>query len=307
MDMKNKYGKVAVVMGGTTTEREVSLMSGQAILDSLLKSGIDAFAFDPAVEPLEKLKELKADRAFLIIHGKNGEDGKLQGALEYLNIPYTGSGVMASSIGMDKHRTKLIWQAIGVPVAKSQFVEKNSYCSDSFELNVNLPVVVKPADDGSTLGLKKVFAINELNAAIDYAFNKSSKILIEEMIIGSEYTITIIDGVIYPIIKIEAPLGEYDFENKYYSDETKYLCPYDLGDLQSIVEKYALDGYNAIGATGAARLDFMLDESGKLYFLEINTLPGMTGHSLVPQSAAAKGINFDQLCLLILDGAALGK
>ncbi len=307
MSIKFKYGKVAVLMGGTTTEREVSLMSGKAILESLVKSGVDAFAFDPSVESLQCLKDYGTERAFVIIHGKNGEDGKLQGALEYLGIPYTGSGVMASSIGMDKHRTKLIWQALNIPVAKSQFVEKNNYDKSNFKLVVNLPVVVKPADDGSTLGLKKVYEISELSAAIDYAFNKSNKILIEEMIIGSEYTITIIDGQIYPVIKIEAPQGEYDFENKYYSDETKYICPYDLGEMQSSIEEYALNGYNAIGATGAARLDFMIDHSGDLYFLEINTLPGMTGHSLVPQAALAKGINFDELCLLILDGASLGK
>jgi D-alanine-D-alanine ligase len=301
------YGKVAVIMGGDTTEREVSLMSGEAILASLRKSGIDAIAFDPSLEPLENLHKHNVQRAILIIHGKNGEDGKLQGAMEYLKIPYTGAGVMASAIGMDKYRTKLIWQALGIPVAKSQYLEKLHYDKTSFQLEVNLPVVVKPADDGSTLGLKKVYQLAELASAIDYAFAASTKILIEEMIIGSEYTIPIIDGKVFPLIKIEAPQGEYDFEHKYYSDETVYLCPYDLGALQAQIEQLALKGYHGIGASGVTRLDFMIDKDQRVYFLEINTLPGMTGHSLVPQSAAVIGINFDQLCLMILDGAGLGK
>ncbi len=294
-------------MGGDTTEREVSLMSGKAILDSLLKSGVDAFAFDPAQEPLENLKKYAVDRALLIIHGKNGEDGKLQGAMEYLGIPYTGSGVMASSIGMDKYRTKLIWQAMGIPVARSQYVEKESFNAETFELQVKLPVVVKPADDGSTLGLTKVYEADKLLPALEYAFAKSKKVLVEELIVGAEFTIPIIDGKVYPLIKIEAPNGEYDFEHKYYSDETVYLCPFDLGKLQAQVEELALRGYHALGASGVTRLDFMLDKDQNIYFLEINTLPGMTGHSLVPQSAAVTGVSFDQLCLMILDGAGLGK
>lgn len=304
--MNNKYGKVAVIMGGDTTEREVSFMSGKAILASLLKSGIDAIAFDPAEEPIENLKKYNIDTAFVIVHGKNGEDGKLQGALEYLKIPYTGSGVMASSVGMDKYRTKLIWQSIGVPIAKSQFVEKKSF-SDDFVLSLSLPVIVKPADDGSSLGFSRVYKVEDLVPALEYSFQKSDKVLIEEMILGDEYTITIVDGKVYPIIKIEAPDGDYDFEHKYYSDDTKYLCGYDLGSLQPQIEQWALDGYFAIGASGVARSDFMISKDGNVYFLEINTLPGMTGHSLVPQSLASVGINFDKLCLMILDGAGLAK
>lgn len=305
--MQKKYGRVAVLMGGDTTEREVSFMSGKAILASLIKSGVDAYAFDPKEEPLENLKQHGCDRAFVIIHGKNGEDGKLQGALEYLKIPYTGSGVMASSIGMDKYRTKLIWQTLGIPVARSQFVEKAHYNPAIFKLDLQLPVIVKPADDGSSLGFSRVLKAEDLAKAIERGFEKSNKILIEEMIIGDEYTIIMMDGKVYPIIKIEAPDGEYDFEHKYYSDDTKYLCNYDLGELTPQIEKWALDGYNAIGAEGVARSDFMIDKNGNVYFLEINTLPGMTGHSLVPQSFAAVGVNFDQLCLMILDGAGLAK
>lgn len=306
--MQNRqYGKVAVLMGGNTPEREISFISGKAILDSLLKSKVDAFAFDPNNEPLENLKKYQCERAFVIIHGKNGEDGKLQGALEYLAIPYTGSGVMASAIGMDKYRTKLIWQSVGLPVARSQYLEKTKFSPASFIFNLKLPVIVKPADDGSSLGLKKVYELKDLLPAINYAFETSAKILIEELIVGDEYTITIFDGKVYPVIKVVAPEGEYDYEHKYFSDETVYLCPYDLGPLQAKVEELALIGYNSIGASGVARLDFMVDKNQNIFFLEINTLPGMTNHSLVPQSIAAKGIGFDELCLMILDGAGLGK
>lgn len=302
-----KYGKVAVLMGGDSTEREVSFMSGKAVLASLLKSGVDAFAFDPLEEPLEKLKEYGCNAAFNLIHGKNGEDGKLQGALEYLKIPYTGSGVLASAIGMDKYRTKLLWKSLGIPVADCQYLEKHEYNKNEFKLNIQLPIIVKPADDGSSLGFSRVFKEEDLHAAIAKGFEKSEKILIEKMIVGSEYTITIFDGKVYPIIKIEAPDGDYDFEHKYYSDDTKYLAGYDLGSLQKSIEEWALRGYEAIGASGVARSDFMISNEGEIYFLEINTLPGMTGHSLVPQSLASVGIDFEQLCLQILDGAALAK
>jgi len=302
-----KYGKVAVIMGGNTPEREISLISGNAILQSLLKSGVDAHAFDPAQRPLADLKTDYYDCAFVIIHGKGGEDGKLQGALEYLGIPYTGSGVMASSIGMDKYRTKLIWQAMGIPMAKSQYLEKDEFVAELFKLSVKLPVVVKPVDDGSTLGLRKVFVEEELPEAIQYAFKTSDRILIEELIVGDEYTITVVDGKTYPIVKIEAPEGEYDYQNKYFTDDTRYICPYDLGPLQATVENYARLGFDAIGASGVARLDFMIDKNNCIYFLEINTLPGMTNHSLVPMSMAAVGIDFDKLCLMILDGAKLAK
>lgn len=305
--MNKKYGKVAVLMGGNTPEREISLISGRAILESLQKSGIDAYAFDPAEKPLQHLQSDGYARAFVIIHGKGGEDGKLQGALEYLGIPYTGSGVMASSIGMDKHRTKLIWQSIGIPMAKSQYLEKTGYKQGDFKLQVKLPVVVKPVDDGSTLGLSKVYDENQLYQAIDFAFQNSERVLIEEMIVGDEYTITVFDRKVYPVVKIEAPEGEYDYQNKYFTDDTKYTCPYDLGALQQKINDWALAGYNAIGASGVARLDFMIDIDNSVYFLEINTLPGMTNHSLVPMSLAAAGYSFDQLCLMILDGASIAK
>ena len=301
-----EYGKVAVLMGGESSEREISLISGNAVLESLLQSGVDAYAFDPALTPLSELQSQGFGRAILMTHGKRGEDGILQGALEFLRIPYTGSGVMASSIAMDKYRTKLIWQALGIPVAKSQYVQKNGFNYADFKLALNLPVVVKPAQEGSTLGLSKVYKTEQLEAALNLAFSKDCAVLVEEMIIGDEFTVTVCDGVVYPTVKIEAPQDNYDYQNKYFTDTTKYTCPFDLGRLQPLLEQYALAGYNAVGASGVARLDFMLDQKNDLCFLEINTLPGMTGHSLVPMAFKATGVDFAALCLIILDGAHLG-
>lgn len=307
MDLEQKYGKVAVVMGGESSEREVSLISGNAVLKALQGLGVNASAFDPALTPLDQLVIQGYDRAILMTHGKRGEDGILQGALEFLRIPYTGSGVMASSIAMDKYRTKLIWQALGIPTAKSQYVLHSKFDYAKFKLELELPVVVKPANEGSTMGLSKVYKLEQLEDAMHLAFAKDSALLIEEMIIGDEFTVTVCDGVVYPLVKIEAPQDNYDYQNKYFTDDTKYICPYDLGELNTLVEKYARDGYHAIGARGVARLDFMLDKhKNKIFFLEINTLPGMTGHSLVPMAYKARGIEFEQLCLSILDGAGFG-
>ena len=306
MNLRSKYGKVAVVMGGDSSEREVSLMGGNAILQALLDSGVDAHKFDPKEHPIYKLKEDGYDLAFLNTHGKHGEDGTLQGALEYLQIPYTGSGVLASSVSMDKYRTKLIWQAFGIPMPRGQHVQNEKFNYNEFKLEFDLPVIVKPSCGGSTVGLSKVYNLNELEAAINLAFLYDNAALIEEFIFGDEYTITVNEDKAYPIVKIEAPENNYDYEHKYFSDDTVYICPYDLGEVQPVVEKYARLGYEALGARGVARLDFMIDKNNKIYFLELNTLPGMTGHSLVPMAFKAAGIDFAELCLHILDGANLG-
>lgn len=304
--LSQKYGKVAVIMGGAGPEREVSLMSGEKVLASLLKSGVDAYAFDPKNTSICNLLTDKFDRAFLVTHGKLGEDGLLQGALEYLKIPYTHSGVLASSLAMDKYRTKLIWRAYGIPMAKDQLLRKNEYSSADFKLELNLPVIVKPVHEGSTIGLSKVYKEEDLAKAIKLAFADDTDILIEEMVIGDEFTLSVCDGMVLPAIKIEAPGGEYDYQNKYFTDTTRYICPTDLGDLHDQINAWAFCGYKAVGARGVARLDFMISEKKQVYFLEINTIPGMTPHSLVPMAFAANGIDFDQLCLLILDGAKLG-
>jgi D-alanine-D-alanine ligase len=306
VDLRSKYGKVAVVMGGDSSEREVSLMGGNVILQALLDSDIDAYKFDPKEQPIYKLKEDGYARAFLNTHGVHGEDGALQGALEYLQIPYTGSGVLASSVAMDKYRTKLIWQAFDIPMPRGQYVQNKKFNYNEFKLELDLPVIVKPSCGGSTVGLSKVYNLNELEVALNLAFKYDNAALIEEFIFGHEYTITVNEEKVYPVVKIEAPGNNYDYDHKYFSDDTVYLCPYDLGEIQPIVEKYARLGYTALGARGVSRLDFMIDKNNKIYFLELNTLPGMTGHSLVPMAFKASGIDFAGLCLHILDGAKLG-
>jgi|SRR6185437_5700978 len=301
----NKYGKVAVLMGGWSKEVEISLISGNAVLESLIRSGVDAHPFDPAKQSVFELKQLGFSKAVLMTHGIVGEDGILQGALEYLQIPYTGSGVLASSLSMDKHRTKLVWSTYGIPMPKG--LELKTPDTQLVKENFNLPIIIKPVHEGSTLGLSKVYKWEELPLALEIAFKSDKVVLVEEMIVGSEFSITVCDGEVYPAVKIEAPAGEYDYQNKYFTDDTVYICPYPLEDtLEQQIKSYAKIGYNAVGARGVARLDFMLDKNNKPYFLEINTLPGMTGHSLSPQSFKAAGISFDQLCLQILDGASLG-
>ena len=304
--MVQKYGKVVVVMGGDSPEREVSLISGDAVLSALKSCGVNAHAFDPSCAPITDLINGSFSRAVLMTHGKHGEDGILQGVLEFLRIPYTGSGVTASGIAFDKYRTKLIWQTVGLPLAKSQYVVKRGFDYQKFKLEIELPVVVKPACEGSTLGISKVYELEQLESAINLAFTNDNALLIEQLITGGEYTVTICDGEVLPFVKIVAPQDNYDYEHKYFSDDTKYICPYDLGGLTEKIRRYALKGYEAVGARGIARLDFMVDKNDNIYFLEINTLPGMTSHSLVPTAYKAKSISFEALCLLILDSAALG-
>lgn len=301
----NKYGKVAVLMGGWSKEYDISLISGNAVLESLIRSGVDAHPFDPAKQSVFELKQLGFCRAVLMTHGVVGEDGILQGALEYLQIPYTGSGLLASALSMDKHRTKLVWSTYGIPMPKG--LRLNSPNSQLIKANFELPIIVKPVHEGSTLGLSKVYKWEDLDLALEKAFKSDQVVLVEDMVIGDEFSITVCDGQVYPIVKIEAPSGEYDYQNKYFTDDTVYICPCTLdAKLEQQIKDYAKIGYNAVGARGVARLDFMLDKNNKPYFLEINTIPGMTSHSLSPLAYKAVGINFDQLCLQILDGATLG-
>ncbi|TXH59774.1 MAG: D-alanine--D-alanine ligase [Bacteroidia bacterium] len=295
-------------MGGSSPEREISLLSGEAVLNALSDIGIDAHKFDSKLDSLNDLIEHKYARAFLVTHGDFGEDGVLQGFLELCKIPYTGSGVLSSAIAYDKYRTQLIWGASKIPIPKNQYLRHNDYQQRGFKLELDLPVIVKPSCGGSTLGLSKVYALEDLSRALDLAFSvdNGGGILVEELIIGDEYTIVVFNDKVYPIIKIEAENNNYDYENKYFTDTTRYICPYDLEDLQVIIEEYARIGYNVVGARGVARLDFMIDVNKNIYFLEINTLPGMTGHSLVPMAFQAVGYNFRELCLQMLDDARVG-
>lgn len=301
----NKYGKVAVLMGGASREREVSFLSGKEVLAALIRKGIDAHAFDPAEQSVFELKKQGFDVAVIMLHGPGGEDGVIQGALEYLQIPYTGSGVLASALSMDKQRTKLIWSTYGIPVPKGISLEKPDI--ELIKKTFELPIIVKPICEGSTIGLSKVHKWGDLPQALELAFKTDKVIMIEDMIIGPEFSITVCEGIVYPWVKIEAPDGEYDYTNKYFTDVTKYICPYPLdANLGKQINEYAIIGYNAVGARGVARLDFMLDSKNMPYFLEINTIPGMTSHSLTPRMYKAAGISFEDLCLQILDEASLG-
>lgn len=299
---KNKFGKVAVLMGGKSAEREISLMSGNAVLAALTRNGVNAHAFDPAKRPLEDLKRDGFARAHIALHGRYGEDGTVQGALELLDIPYTGSGVLASALAMDKWRTKLIWQAVGIPTPRYALLEANSdFTAVSNELG--LPLIVKPAREGSTIGLSKVTAVNQLPEAYALAAKSDALVLAEAFIEGTELTVGILDDVPLPLVRIQSA-GLYDYQAKYFSDETQYFCPSGLPAAQEkTIQGLALQAYRIIGCSGWGRVDVMLTIDNQPSFLEVNTSPGMTGHSLVPMAAIQAGMSFDALCLKILESS----
>jgi D-alanine-D-alanine ligase len=300
------YGKVAVLMGGESAEREVSLQSGAAVLAALLRQGIDAHGFDPQHRSIWALQEEGFDRAFITLHGALGENGTLQGALETMRIPYTGSGVMASSIGMDKWRTKLLWQAAGIPTPEYALINELTDFA-AVEAQLGLPIFIKSACEGSSLALFKVKAPGELRQAYEKIVQTDPLIIAERFIDGGEYTIGIIENTALPIIKIE-PAGEfYDYEAKYLSDKTIYRCPCGLPSQQEDrLKALALQAFHLVGGQNWGRVDVMVDQDNQPYFLEINTAPGMTDHSLVPKAAKALGWSFDELVLRILDGAHVG-
>ena len=302
------FGKVAVIYGGTSSEREVSLWSGEAVLASLQAQGINAHGVDTkAVELLSYLKEEKFDRVFIVLHGRGGEDGVVQGALEYLNIPYTGSGVLASSVGMDKIRTKQIWKAIDLPVLESYMIHD---LSDAMSLKDTLtyPVAVKPAEEGSSIGVSRVDRADDLVKAWEAAGGYNSPVFAENWIIGNgEYTCAILNGKALPIIRMETDLAFYDYEAKYLRDDTRYFCPAGLSEsdearFRTLCEK----AFSSLGARGWGRVDFVVDKDNNPWLLEINTVPGMTNHSLVPLAAKTSGLSFDQLCWSILEGSMEG-
>ncbi|MDX5364259.1 MAG: D-alanine--D-alanine ligase [Pseudazoarcus pumilus] len=304
--MSQAFGKVAVLFGGSSAEREVSLMSGKAVLEALQRCGVDAHAFDPAEQDVWSLREQGFERAFIALHGRGGEDGTLQGALETLRIPYSGSGVMASALSMDKWRTKMVWAACGLPTPRYALLEAHTDF-DAVARELGLPIFVKPAHEGSSMGATKVMRAEDLRAAWELAARYDSLVLAEEFIDGAELTVPFLGERALPVIRIEAPGGNYDYQNKYFSDDTRYLCPAGLADeLERELRALALRSAAVLGCRGWGRVDVMLDRAGRPWLLEMNTSPGMTGHSLVPMSARAEGIGFDQLCLHILEGARLG-
>ncbi|MBL0143404.1 MAG: D-alanine--D-alanine ligase [Betaproteobacteria bacterium] len=298
-------GKVAVLMGGPSAEREISLISGTAVLAALREKGVDAHAFDPKERELFDLKREGYARAFIALHGRFGEDGTVQGALEVMGIPYTGSGVMASALAMDKWRTKLVWLAAGIPTPRYEIVTAST---DRVRLvqELGLPVVVKPAHEGSTLGLTKVTTAAGLEPAVALAAKFDPLVLAEEFIEGQELTASIVGDVALPLVRIEAPQGNYDYQNKYFTDTTKYHCPAGLpAALEDEIRRAALASFRVLGCRGWGRADVMLRPDATWSFLEMNTSPGMTGHSLVPIAAKAVGIAYPDLCLRILEAASL--
>jgi D-alanine-D-alanine ligase len=294
------FGKVAVLFGGRSAEREVSLKSGAAVLHALLRSGVDAHPFDPAVQNLQALVDDGFDRVFIALHGRFGEDGTVQGALELLGIPYTGSGVMASALGMDKWRCKLVWQAGGLPIPDYALLDERSDWEGVVRL-LGLPLFVKPANEGSSVGISKVKAAAELPAAYRAAARYDKLVLAERFVGGGEYTVAILGDQALPVIKIEPANEFYDYDAKYLSDETRYLCPSGLSaERETGMHGLAKQAFALIGGQGWGRVDFLMGENGKPYLLEANTSPGMTDHSLVPMAARQAGMSFDQLVLRIL-------
>ena len=307
-------GKVAVLMGGRSAEREVSLMSGQGVLQALLASGVDAHAFDPAERELSELQKEGFKQCFIVLHGRFGEDGTVQGALELMGIPYTGSGVMASSIAMDKVMTKRVWQAEGLPVPRHVLVHSaqiDSLSADDLIQTLGLPLIVKPAREGSSIGVSKVQRTEDLHAALRAAADCDHDILCEQCIVGDEVTCPVLgagdEARALPVILIVAPEGNYDYQNKYFTDDTQYLVPCGLpAQEEAAIQALVRRAYQALGCRGWGRIDVMIDGvTRQPYLLEINTSPGMTGHSLVPMSAAADGMSYEALCCHLLASAAL--
>lgn len=296
------FGKVAVLFGGTSAEREVSLNSGSRVLAALQGQGIDAHAFDPASQPLDALKGY--DRAFIALHGRHGEDGTIQGALEVMRIPYTGSGVLASALAMDKFRTKLMWQAAGLAIPEYALLTANSDFAD-IEEELGLPLFVKPAHEGSSIGITKVKERGTLKAAYEIAAQLDPLVIAEKGVLGGEYTVGIIGDEAMPIIKIEPATEWYDYEAKYNRDDTRYLCPCGLPEAKEMeIRKGALEAFRVLGGRGWGRVDFLMDEAGNYYFLEVNTAPGMTDHSLVPMAARVNGMDYPTLVRRVLELAA---
>jgi D-alanine-D-alanine ligase len=296
-----EFGRVAVLYGGGSSERQVSLLSGEAVLAALRRRGVDAHGFDPRDHALEELHAQRFARVWIALHGPGGEDGTLQGALDYLGVPYTGSGVMGSAIGMDKLRTKRLAQSVGVPTA--DFVVLRD--AADFELAVErlkLPLIVKPATQGSSVGMTKVEQGDDLPAAYRLASELESLVFAEVWLPGKEYTVALLQGAALPSIRIETPKTFYDYEAKYLRDDTRYYCPSGLSQpAEAHLANLALAAFEAAGATGWGRADFMMDSAGRPLLLEINTVPGMTSHSLVPMAARAVGIDFEELAWRVLE------
>ncbi len=309
MDIQQlKQEKIAVLLGGNSAEREVSLVSGAAVLEALRSEGFDAHPVDPQTFPVEELKKQGFQRVFNILHGRGGEDGSLQGLLEQLGIPYTGCGVMASALTMDKMRTKLLWKAVGLPVAEMEVITRETRATLDSQAIVNklgLPLMVKPSLEGSSVGLTKVKKVEDLAAAVDLALTHDDTVLIEEWLAGQEFSVPVLDGEVLPSILIK-PAGEfYDYEAKYISDNTQYFCPSGLSEQREAeLRQLVKQAYDIVGCRGWSRIDVMTDAKDQFRLVEVNTNPGMTSHSLFPMAAKVVGYSFSQLAVKILELSA---
>lgn len=296
------FGRVAVVMGGNSAEREVSLRSGAGVLNALRSKGIDAHPVDGIPALLDALRAGHYARVFNILHGRGGEDGVLQGALEALGVPYTGSGVLGSALGMDKIRTKQVWQTLGLPTAKYAVIDAlHPRSTQSIVDELGLPLIVKPSHEGSTVGIARAFTLAELEAGIEAARQHDGDILVEQFIEGDELTVSILDRQVLPSIRIVPAKGFYDYAAKYVTGDTQYICPGAEGESESEMKRLALIAFDAVGCSGWGRIDYMRDRSGRPFLLEVNTAPGMTERSLVPKAAAQVGIDYPTLCWRILE------
>jgi D-alanine-D-alanine ligase len=300
------FGKVAVLLGGKSAEREVSLKSGGMVLKALRARGVDAHAFDPAERGLDALLSEKFARVFIVLHGRFGEDGTLQGVLEWLGIPYTGSGVLASALAMDKLRTKRIWQSEGLPTPAYAVLDKDSDLG-AVAKRLGLPLMVKPASEGSSIGMSKVRSAAALDEAYALAANYDRVVIAEKFIEGIELTVGILGDTVLPIIKLETPRDFYDYDAKYVANDTRYIVPCGLPEhRERELQKLCLNAFHTLGCEGWGRVDLMLNRQGRPYLLEVNTAPGMTDHSLVPMAARALGISYEDLCVRILELAHVG-
>jgi D-alanine-D-alanine ligase len=297
-----QFGRVAVLMGGRSAERQISLQSGNAVLEALIRRRVHAEAVDVGPDLLERLQRSDYDRAFLILHGRGGEDGTIQGALEIYGLPYTGSGVMASAIGMDKYRCKLIWRGLGLPTP--DFVMIRSEKDLAAAGSLGHPLIVKPSHEGSSIGMARVDDDGGLRSAWEAAVRYDREVLAERWVTGREYTCAVLRGEALPLIRLETPRSFYDYEAKYSADTTRYHCPCGLDtDAERRIQALALEAFEAVGARGWGRVDLLVDDADRPWLIEINTAPGMTDHSLVPMAARAAGIGFDELVWRILEDA----
>ncbi len=298
-----KFGRVGLLYGGVSSEREISLMSGKAVHQALINLGVDVVAIDAQDDLLQSLPSHKLDLVFIALHGPGGEDGTLQGALEYLGLPYTGSGVLASALAMDKLRCKQMWQGMGLPTADFAVLNQNSDWAAIMQ-SLGGKAMVKPASEGSSIGMSRAESPEELQQAWVAAVEFGTEVIAEPLMEGEEYTVAILGDWVLPSIRIESSAVFYDYQAKYFSDETQYFCPAGLSEAREAeLRKLSMDAFNSVGCAGWGRVDVMVDQSGQFQLLEVNTVPGMTSHSLVPMAAKAASLNFDQLVLAILEEA----